>query len=113
MIPNAYLTNQSFSKSSGPINNNNLIPSTPTIGTVTVSGTTASVPFTYPSGGAAVTSYTVTSSPGGITGTDTTSPISVSGLTANTPYTFTMTATNSAGTSAASSASNSITTGSA
>lgn len=87
-------------------------PSAPTIGTATATGaTTATVAFTAPSG--TVTSYTATSSPGGITGTGSTSPISMTGLTAGTAYTFTVTATNSAGTSAASAASNSITTSSA
>ena len=60
-----------------------------------------------------ITSYTATSSPGGLTGTlagATAGTITVSGLTASTPYTFTVTATNSEGTSTASSASNSITT---
>ena len=54
-------------------------PSAPTIGTVTVAGLTASVPFTY-SGSVPVTSYTVTSSPGSLTATGSSSPISVSGL---------------------------------
>lgn len=91
---------------------NGAVPLAPTIGTVTVSGLTASVPFTGPAdfGDAAISTYTATSNPGGITGSSASSPISVSGLTANTSYTFTVTATNSYGTSNASSASNSITT---
>ena len=91
---------------------NGAVPLAPTIGTATVSGLTASVPFTGPAdfGDAAITSYTATSNPGGITGSNASSPISISGLTANTSYTFTVTATNSYGTSNASSASNSITT---
>lgn len=91
---------------------NGAVPLPPTIGTATVSGLTASVPFTGPAdfGDAAITSYTATSNPGGITASNASSPISVSGLTANTSYTFTVTATNSYGTSNASSASNSITT---
>jgi hypothetical protein len=91
---------------------NGAVPLPPTIGTVTVSGLTASVPFTGPTdfGDSAITSYTATSNPGGITASNASSPISVSGLTANTSYTFTVTATNSYGTSNASSASNSITT---
>ena len=55
-------------------------------------------------------SYTVTSSPGGLTATGTSSPITVTGLTAGTAYTFTVTATNSYG-SATSSASPSLTAG--
>ena len=87
------------------------VSSSPTIGTATVSSsTTISVDFTPPTGTGTITGYTVTSSPGGLTGTGTTSPITVSGLTPNTSYTFTVTATNSGGTSVASSASNAVTT---
>jgi alpha-tubulin suppressor-like RCC1 family protein len=87
----------------------------PTIGTATVSGTTATVPFTAPAsnGGATITSYTATSAPGGFVGTLTqagSGSITVSGLSANTAYTFTVTATNVIGTGTASAASNSITT---
>ena len=91
---------------------NGAVPLAPTIGTATVSGLTASVPFTGPTdfGDAAITSYTATSTPGSITGSGASSPISVSGLSANTSYTFAVTATNSFGTSLASSSSNSITT---
>ena len=91
-------------------------PSAPTIGTATTaSATSATVTFTAPAsnGGSAITSYTATSSPGGLTGTlagATAGTITVTGLTASTAYTFTVTATNSEGTSTASSASNSITT---
>jgi hypothetical protein len=69
------------------------------------------VAFTAPAsnGGSAITGYTVTSSPGGITATGTSSPIVVTGLTNGTAYTFTVTATNAIGTSAASAASNSVT----
>ena len=102
---NGTSTASSASASTTPLS----VPQAPTIGTVTLSGTTASVPFTAgATGGAAVSTFTATSSPGGLTGTGST-PISVSGLTAGTAYTFTVTATNSQGTSAASSASNSVT----
>jgi hypothetical protein len=87
------------------------IPDAPTIGTATITGsTTASLSFTAPAntGGLPITSYTVTSSPGGITATGSSSPISITGLTIGQTYTFTVTATNSLGTSTASSASNSI-----
>jgi hypothetical protein len=86
------------------------VPQAPTIGTATLSTTTASVPFTAgATGGSIITSYTATSSPGSLTGTGASSPISVSGLTPGISYTFTVTATNANGTSTASSASNSLT----
>jgi hypothetical protein len=88
------------------------IPQAPTIGTATDGGTgsTVSVAFTPgATGGKAVSTYTATSSPGGLTGTGASSPITVSGLTAGTAYTFTVTATNANGTSSASAASNSVT----
>ena len=92
-----------------------VVPGAPTIGTATqATATTATVTYTAPAsnGGATITSYTATSSPGSVTGTVSqagSGTITVSGLTANTSYTFTVTATNSVGTSSASSASNSIT----
>jgi hypothetical protein len=87
------------------------VPQAPTIGSATVpSSTSASVTFTAgATGGSAITTYTATSSPGGLTGTSSSSPITVSGLTTGTAYTFSVTATNANGTSAASSASNSVT----
>jgi hypothetical protein len=70
----------------------------------------AEVSFTAaPSGGSAITTYTVTASPGGATASGASSPITVSGLTNGTAYTFTVTATNANGTGAESSASTAIT----
>lgn len=68
----------------------------------------ATVTFT-PDARNAATSYTVTSSPGGFTATGSSSPLTVTGLQSGVAYTFTVTATNSYGTSAASSASSSVT----
>ena len=85
------------------------VPQAPTIGTVTAGNALATVEYTAgATGGSSVTSYTATSSPGGLTGTGS-SPITVSGLTNGTAYTFTVTATNANGTSSASSASSSVT----
>jgi hypothetical protein len=94
------------------------VPAAPTIGTATNVGTgraynngAATVTFTAPTynGRSPITSYTVTSSPGGFTASGASSPLTVTGLQSATAYTFTVTATNASGTSAASSASNSIT----
>jgi hypothetical protein len=101
------------STSTGPVTVTS-VPQAPTIGTATTTGiTTATVAFTAnATGGSAITSYTVTSSPGGVTASGASSPITVAGLTGGTPYTFTVTATNANGTSVASSGSNQITTNS-
>jgi len=86
------------------------VPDAPTSVFATATDTSAVISFTTPAsdGGSPITSYTVTSSPGGLTATGSTSPITVSGLTDGVTYTFTVTATNSVGTSAASSPSNSV-----
>ncbi len=83
----------------------------PTAATATAGSAQATVAFTVPhsNGGSNITGYTVTSSPGGVTATGANSPIAVTSLTPGTPYTFTVTATNAAGTSTASAASNSVT----
>ena len=92
------------------------IPDAPGIGTATAtSDTAATVAYTAPAndGGATITSYVATSTPGSITGTLSTAgsgTITVSGLTTGTSYTFTVHAVNSVGNSAESSASGSITT---
>ncbi|MBF0516432.1 MAG: fibronectin type III domain-containing protein [Nitrospirae bacterium] len=85
-------------------------PGAPTGVTATAGNAQAIVSFTAPAsnGGSAITGYTVTSSPGGITATGTSSPITVTNLTNGTAYTFTVKAINSAGAGAASSASNSV-----
>lgn len=96
------------------------VPGAPTIGTAAVAGpTTATVGFTAPSsdGGATITSYKVNITGGALVGTLSSGlpslggagTITASGLTTGTPYTFTVKATNSAGDSAPSAASNSVT----
>ena len=92
------------------------VPNAPTIGTATVSGVSgqASISFTAPTfnGNSTITSYTATSSPGGITATLSqagSGTIIMNGLTNGTAYTFTVSATNSIGQSAESVASNSVT----
>ena len=86
-------------------------PGTPTIGTAVAGNAIATVAFTAPAstGGSTITGYTATSSPGGLTGMGAASPITVTGLTNGTAYTFTVTATNTIGTSLASAASASVT----
>jgi sugar lactone lactonase YvrE len=71
----------------------------------------ASVSFTAPAntGGLPITSYTVNSVLGNLTASGNTSPITITGLIAGTSYTFTVTATNSIGTSTNSVASSPIT----
>jgi uncharacterized repeat protein (TIGR02543 family) len=85
-------------------------PDAPT-GVSATSGGNASttVSWTAPSdGGSAITSYTATSNAGQTCSSSTTS-CSITGLTNGTPYTFTVTATNSIGTSDPSSASSAAT----
>lgn len=87
-------------------------PGIPTLGTVTVTNTTTvSIPYTAPANnGATITSYTITSSPSlTLTYSGTTSPFTVtSSFAKGESYTFTITATNSAGTSSSSSVSNTV-----
>ena len=91
------------------------VSSAPSIGIATAGNTQASVSFSAPAnnGGTAITGYTVTSSPDAHSVYGTSSPLPVMGLTNGVAYTFTVRATNSVGTSAASGASNSITPGAA
>ncbi|MBB1477861.1 fibronectin type III domain-containing protein, partial [Shewanella sp. SG41-3] len=78
---------------------NAVVAGAPSIGTATRGDAQASVSFTAPvsTGGAAITAYTVTSSPGGLTASGTGSPLTVLGLTNGTAYTFSVTAQSAAG----------------
>ena len=87
------------------------VPGAPTGVVATAGNAFASVAFVAPAnnGGSAITGYTVTSNPGGITVSGGSSPINVTGLTNNTAYTFTVVATNAVGNSVASAASTAVT----
>lgn len=88
-------------------------PNVPTGVVATASDTSATVSWTAPAGdgGSAILTYTVVSSPGGITATVSapSTTATVTGLTRGTTYTFTVGATNSAGCSGPSSPSNPVT----
>lgn len=85
------------------------VPQAPTVGTMSISGVTASVPVTAnATGGKTITSYTVLANTGGFTASSASSPISVASLAFGNTYTFTATATNANGTSSSSSASNGV-----
>jgi hypothetical protein len=88
-------------------------PPAPTIGAVSAGNAQAMVNFTAPStnGGSPITSYTVTSSPGGFTATGMASPITVTGLNNGTAYTFNVYASNAIGDGFASAASAAVTPG--
>ena len=73
----------------------------------------ALVSWTAPAsdGGSPITKYTVFSSPGGVTATTTGTSVTVAGLSNGTVYTFTVTATNSAGSSLSAIPSTAVTAG--
>ncbi|GAA2599775.1 hypothetical protein GCM10010435_94020 [Winogradskya consettensis] len=87
------------------------LPGAPTAVSATAGHAGAGVSFTAPAGdgGSAITSYTVTASPGGHTASCPSSPCAVTGLSNGTSYTFTVHATNAIGDSAESPASASVT----
>ena len=86
------------------------VPSAPTIGVATGAYRSATVTWSVPAsnGGLPITGYTVTSTPGNITCSTSGTSCTVVGLTNGTSYTFNVTATNAAGTGAASAASNAV-----
>ncbi len=87
------------------------VPGVPT-GISAIPGiTSATVNFTAASsnGGSAITGYTVTSSPGGLTATSISPPILIKGLVSGLSYKFTVHATNAIGNSAESVDSNAVT----
>ncbi|GCD88207.1 hypothetical protein NLS1_02130 [Nocardioides sp. LS1] len=88
-------------------------PSAPEGVSAAAGDATATVSWTVPTdtGGSAITSYTVTASPGGATRTvpSATTSTTMSGLANGTPYTFRVAATNGTGTGAQSPASNAVT----
>ncbi|WP_221060406.1 Ig-like domain-containing protein [Shewanella algae] len=90
---------------------NAVVPGAPASVNAVASDASATVSFSAPAstGGAAISSYTVTSSPGGITASGAGSPLTVSGLSNGTDYSFTVSASNTAGTGPASSSSNTVT----
>ncbi|BCV64734.1 GlyGly-CTERM sorting domain-containing protein [Shewanella carassii] len=90
---------------------NAVVPGAPTSVNAVASDASATVSFSAPAstGGAAISGYTVTSSPGGLTASGAGSPLTVSGLSNGTDYSFTVIASNTAGTGPASSPSNTVT----
>ena len=90
---------------------NAVAPGAPTIGTATAGDGQATLTFTAPTstGGATITGYEVTISPGNTVVTGASSPITIPNLTNGTAYSFTVKAINSAGSGPASAASNTVT----
>lgn len=86
-------------------------PGAPTSVVATAGNAQASVAFVAPAsnGGAPITEYSVTSSPGNITARGKSSPIIVPGLTNDTAYTFKVRAYNVTGAGAESAASSAVT----
>ena len=101
----------------GPLSNpSNVVtpigePPPPTAVSATAGDQQATVSCSPPltNGGAPITSYTATASPGGAHASAPSCPIVIAGLTDGTTYTFTVTAANSFGASSASSPSNTVT----
>ncbi len=84
------------------------VPGAPVIGSVQAGNSQATVSFAAPKSELAITTYTVTANPGGLSATGSASPITVQGLSNGAAYTFSVTATSNAGTGKPSSASNAV-----
>ena len=87
------------------------VPGAPIIGSVTAGDGSAVVNFTAPAddGGAMISSYTATSSPGSRSASCSASPCTVTGLTNGQSYRFSVTATNEAGEGPSSNLSSAVT----
>ena len=86
----------------------------PTSVSASISGLSAIVSFTLPVyDGKGIATYSVASTPGGLTASGASSPLTVTGLAHSTSYTFIVTAISTYGISAASNASSAVSTGSA
>lgn len=111
VLANNGVANSLPSASSNVVTPLDLAPNSPRSVSAAAGNTLATISFLSPiaNGGSPVSSYTVTANPGGATASGSGSPIVVSNLSNGTSYTFTVTATNGAGTGAASAPSNAVT----
>ena len=113
-VPQGSIEYQKFSQYmeylSGDGGSDTAVPGAPTIGSVTAGDGSAVVNFTSPAddGGASISRYTATSSPGNRSASCNASPCTVTGLTNGQSYRFSVTATNSVGEGPASSLSESV-----
>lgn len=87
------------------------LPGAPTAVTATAGNSTALISWAAPSGTSGNVTYTVTSSPGGLTCTTSGTSCTVTGLANGTAYTFSVTASNSGGTGPSSAPSSPVTPG--